>query len=189
MSRFLFAVVLAVLPVGAFAGEELRPPKKPTLVGGKVKAVDAKANTVTITRDVDGKASDVIVQLSPDVTVAVDGMKAKLEDVPVGAPHARVMGGKLDASRVTDAEWLWVAGTSEPGIFKKVGGDTLTYKPDGPAANKTPDKTLKLSPDAKAMIGGKAGKFADFKPGDKIFIRYTADGKAALIVSRGMEPK
>ena len=189
MTRFASVLVLTVLFGCVVTAEDAPKPKQQATAGGKVKAVDAKGGTITIIQRIDNKEKDLIVRFASNAKIAVDGKVATLDHVPVGAPQARVFGGKLEASQVADAEWLWVVGTSELGIFKKVSNDTLTYKPDGTPANKPPDKTLKLAPDAKPMINGKEGKFTDFKSGDKIFIRYTADGKFALIVSGGKEPK
>ncbi len=185
----VFAAVFAALLGGPLAAEDAPRPKKPAVAGGKVKAVDAKGGTVTITRSVENKDQDVIVRFAANAQIAVDGKVAKFEDVPVGAPHANVYGGKLEASQVADAEGLWVVGKTELVIFRKVSGDTLTFKPDGPPANNPPDKTAKLAADAKAMVGGKEGKLTDFKPGDRMTIRYTADGKAIHSLARTSAPK
>jgi hypothetical protein len=177
-----WAFALALVGLGGALGADDRPakaelPKGQATFEGVVKAVDIKANTITITEYAQGKKRDVVVRLVPGAKVAVDGKVARLEDVPIGAPHARVNGGKLEASQVTDAEGLWVTGTDEAGFFKKVNDGVLTYKPAGPPENKPPDKHMRLAPDVEAWVGGKLGSFGSFKPGDRINIRYTADGK------------
>jgi hypothetical protein len=199
MPRFTFTFVLAlgVLFSAALSAEDKKDEKKPSkrqaTAEGRVKSVEAKERTIILYRPYDPNSKDVIVTFSPDVTVFIDGKEGKFEDVPAGIDvTARVIGGKLDASRVIDATELIVIGKQAHGYVRKLSADSITYTPDVPPkakAEKAKDVTIKLTADVKFMIGGKEAKLADIKVGEYVGVVYTADGKAVHIVARTQSPK
>jgi hypothetical protein len=185
------ALAFVLLIGGAGPAEDKKDEKKPSqrqaTEEGRVKAADPKARTVTIYRPYDPKSKDVIVTFGPDALVFIDGKEGKFEDVPVGKEvFVRVIGGKVENSRISDATELQVGGRHAHGWVRKLTAESITYTPE--TALKEPDVTAKLAPDVRFLIGGKEVKVTDIKVGEKVGINYTADGKLVLLIARTAVP-
>jgi hypothetical protein len=80
----LVVIGLLVLAQGAFAQD--KGEKKKRGPGGKVKAIDTTANTITVTMGRKGETpQDKTYKLAKEVKVSIDGEAKALSDVTVGA--------------------------------------------------------------------------------------------------------
>src|SRR5262245_1764130 len=160
--------------------------KKPG-VQGTAKAIDAKANTITVT--LAGKkgqpGEDKTFAIAPDAKVANEGKDGKLDDVKAGAQAAlklsddgkSVVGIAVGARKPEKGDKA-VAGKAVEikAIDAKAGTITI--------AGKKADQTLKLAADAKVTLDGKDAKLADIKAG-QAFVKLSEDGQSVVALAVG----
>jgi len=169
---------LADLPIGAHVTLSLSWNGKTALgiqAGGPrgvVKAVDARANTLTMTDKI-GEATFPVVQ---GARIVLDGKPAKLADLKEDM--------EVDLRLTADAETVLKI-TAEPqlrpAVVKAVdaGANTLTV------TDKFGQLTFMVAQGAKIVIDGKAGTLADLKEGMEVGLRLSADGKTVVKLTAG----
>ena len=167
-------------------GDKPKPERtKPaTRFGGAVASVDVAARTITLATKTDSGAG-VVITLTADAKVFIDGKEAKLADVPKGSHAAFVVAGK---DGVKEASEVRVTGETFSGVVRQVDSASLTIatkteKPKG-------ERVVKPAPGSKIAIDGKEAKLADLQVGDKVTVTLTADASAALSITTGVnKPK
>ncbi|MBA4187152.1 MAG: hypothetical protein C0467_03955 [Planctomycetaceae bacterium] len=156
-------------------------PSKPTpKVAGRVAAVDAKENTITVAMKGEGGVNEKVVKLASGAKVFVDGKEAKLADVPKGSIAAFVLTGTKDGAPAEITE-VRVTGTTVVGVIKQVDTASISLE-----SEKNP-QNFKLAPGAKVTVNGKEGKASDLKAGEKVAITLSSDGNSALSVTGGIK--
>ena len=83
---FVFSITSIAIAAEEKKAEETKTAEKPKIkqVTGDVKAVDAKAKTVTVTKKMRGKAMDTVVTVDDKATIMMDKEKKALADVKAG---------------------------------------------------------------------------------------------------------
>jgi RNA polymerase sigma factor (sigma-70 family) len=166
-------------------GDKLRPegerPAKGRQFGGRVASVDANARTVTLAAKGDA-GQPMVVKLTADAKVLVDGKEARLADVPKGAPAVFTLASARDG-QPREASELIVSGPTFGGSVKQIDATTITV------GNEKTDRVLKLSPATKVTVDGKAAKLADLKTGDRVQVTLSADEATAVLIAAGDKPK
>jgi RNA polymerase sigma factor (sigma-70 family) len=162
-------------------GDKPRPdgerPAKYRQFGGRVVSVDANARTVTLAAKGDA-GQPMVVKLTADAKVLVDGKEAKLADVPKGAPAVFTLASAKDG-QPREASELVVSGPTFGGSVKQIDAGSITV------GNEKTDRVLKLSAATKVTIDGKAAKLADLKTGDRVQVTLSADETSALLIAAG----
>jgi RNA polymerase sigma factor (sigma-70 family) len=161
-------------------GEKVKPVgEKPAgKFGGKIVAVNAEANTITLaSKGLDGE--EMVVKLAADAKVFVDGKEAKLANVPTGAFAGIVFAGGKDGTKEKVASEVRVTGSTATGILKEVDASSITL-----AAEKAA-RVYKITAGTKVTVDGKDAKVADLKAGDKVTVTLTADEAAVLTIGAG----
>jgi RNA polymerase sigma factor (sigma-70 family) len=171
---------LADVPVGAHVALKLSLDQKGVVsvsaeggsVTGTVKGVDAGKNTLTLTIARKGEpAEEKTLEVPRDVSLQIDGMEARLADVPLES-LATV---RLSADRKTVTA-VGVEGPSAGGEVKAVdaANGTITL------ADKAGERTYAVAKDAHVVIDDRAGTLADLPVGAHVKARLSADQKAVL---------
>lgn len=193
---------LADVPVGSFAalvggnkeGSEItevrvstkpaegeKPAKPAGKFGGKVSAVDAAAKTISIAGK--GEAGDIVVKLTADAKITVDGKDAKLGDVVKGGFATFTLSSAKDG-QLREASEVAITGMTFGGSIKQIDTTTVTV------GNEKADRVLKLLPGGKIVVNGKEAKLADLKVGDRVMATLSSDESGAvLIVVGGKKPE
>ncbi|HJZ57135.1 MAG TPA: sigma-70 family RNA polymerase sigma factor [Gemmataceae bacterium] len=151
--------------------------KTPGKFGGKIVGVDPAARTITLMGKGEGGAKEIVVKLTPDAKVLVDGKETKLADVPKGATAAFIITPAKDGTPLQASEVV-IAGPTVVGTVKQLDATTITV------TAKT-DRVIQLLPTTKVLIGGKDAKPADIKVGDKVAVTLSTDESAAILISDG----
>jgi RNA polymerase sigma factor (sigma-70 family) len=156
-----------------------KPGAKAPKFGGKIAAVDATARTVTLT----GKGADtkILVQLSADAKVLIDGKEAKLADLPIGASAAFTLTSAKDGA-VREANEVVVVGPTFGGAVKQLDATSITI------GTEKADRVYKLLATTKVTINGKDAKAADLKVGDRVLVTLAADESGLVQITGGMKP-
>jgi RNA polymerase sigma factor (sigma-70 family) len=153
--------------------------KKPTgKFGGKVEAVDAKANTITLVFKGEGGVTEKVVKVASSAKVFIDGKEGKIADVPKGAMANFVLPGSKEGA-ATEATEVRVIGQSFVGVVKQVDASGITL--DG---EKKP-QAFTLTADTKVTVNGKDAKVTDLGAGDKVLVVLTADSASVLGITSG----
>jgi RNA polymerase sigma factor (sigma-70 family) len=152
-----------------------RPPAKRRQFGGRIESVDAAARTITLAAKGEaGKA--MVVRVTDNAAITVDGKPAKLADLKPGAPVTFNLASARDG-QPREVDEVAVAGSAFVGTIKQIDGSSLTI-----GSEKT-DRVFKVSGVGKVMLGEKEGKLADLKVGDRVAVTLTADESAAAVIT------
>ncbi|MFO0825137.1 MAG: sigma-70 family RNA polymerase sigma factor [Gemmataceae bacterium] len=191
---------LADVPVGAFAslvggnkeggdipevrvsmkGDGEKPVKPAGKFGGKVSAVDAAAKTISIAGK--GEAGDIVVKLTADAKIMVDGKAAKLGDVAKGGFATFTIVSAKDG-QAREASEVAVTGMTFGGSIKQIDSGSVTI------GNEKFDRVVKLAAGGKVMVNGKDAKVADLKVGDRVMVTLTSDESGAVLIVAGGKPE
>lgn len=155
-----------------------KPTKNPTF-GGKISAVDASAKSITFTIGKGDVLKEVVVKMTADAKIIVDGKEAKIDAIPKGA-FATFTGAQAKDGQPREASEVVVTGPSLTLPLKSVDASSITL-----VNEKTGDRTFKLLPTTKIAINGKEAKATDLKAGDKVTITLTADESGAVVITSG----
>jgi len=162
---------------GRAAGDGERPAAKQRQFAGKVAEVDATARTITLAaRGEEGKP--MVVKVTADAKISVDGKDAKLADVAKGATVTLGLSSAKDG-QMREVNEVAVAGPTFAGSVKRIDATTITI------GNERTDRVLKLAEGGTVMIGEKAGKLSDLKVGDRVTVTMTSDESAAVKIAAG----
>ncbi|MCI0379857.1 MAG: hypothetical protein L0215_19930, partial [Gemmataceae bacterium] len=141
--------------------------KKAPTVTGKLEAVDAAANTVTLstTRRPEGK-TEKTYSLAKDVKVMRDRKEAKLADLKKGSQATLTL--TADQKTVVSIN---IASPTIAAPLKSADAakNTITVIVGGGRAEKQ-DKTYQVAKDVKVTIDGKDAQLADLKAGAMLTI-------------------
>jgi RNA polymerase sigma factor (sigma-70 family) len=158
-----------------------KPGVKVAKTAGLVASVDAKENTITIAVKGDSGVVEKLFKVAPDAKVFIDGADAKLAGVPKNATAALLIAGGKEGALPTATE-VRVSGPTFTGVVAKVEADTVAFEGEKP-------RSVKLAPNGKVVIDGKAAKLADVKPGDKLTVTLASDAeKGAILIVGGTRP-
>jgi carbon monoxide dehydrogenase subunit G len=190
---------LADVPVGSFAslvggnkeaaditevrvntkGEPEKPVKPVGKFGGKVSAVDAAAGTISIA----GKGgNDIVVKMTSDAKVTVDGKAAKLGEVAKGGFATFTLASAKDG-QAREASEVAVTGMTFGGSIKQIDSGSVTI------GNEKFDRVVKLAAGGKVMANGKEAELADLKVGDRVMVTLTSDESGAVLIVVGAKPE
>lgn len=153
-------------------------PGKVAKFGGKVASVNAKENTLSIIVKGEGGLAEVVVKVTPDAKVFIDGEKAQLADVPKNS-SATLLLAERSKDKPLIATEVRISGSSITALIKEVDATSITL-----ASEKKP-RTITLAARGEVIIDGKKAKLADLKPGDKVTVTLTADESAAMSIVAG----
>jgi predicted RNA-binding protein with TRAM domain len=156
-----------------------KPGAKPRLFGGKIMAVDAAAGTITLAPKGEG-GKEMVVRVTADAKITVDGKEVKLADVPKGVAVTFALASAKDG-QLREVNEVTVAGPTFNGVVKQIDSATVTI------GNEKNDRVLKLAAAGKVMIGEKGGKLADLKVGDRVSVTMTSDESAAALIVVGVK--
>jgi RNA polymerase sigma factor (sigma-70 family) len=155
---------------------------------GKITNVIPADRAIAVLRKKDNGTFEEYVRLTPDAKIIVDGKPADLKDVPKESIGSYLLKpGAKDGEQPQIAE-LHVTGATLTGAVVKVEGDMLTIDPAS-KEGKLPPQAVQVPTGAKVFTGKDpttkdgSGKLTDLKPGDKVSVILTADGKGALQVN------
>jgi ribosomal 50S subunit-recycling heat shock protein len=152
-------------------------PKKVPKFAGKVSSVDAAAKTVALVTK--GEAgNEIVVKLTDDAKVLIDGKDAKVGDIAKGAMVTFTLIPGKDGQPRTANEVV-VSGNLFGGSIKSIDAGGVTV------ANEKAERSLKLAPAGKVVVNGKDAKLADLKAGDRVMVTLTADDSAAMLIEVG----
>lgn len=155
-----------------------KPVKNPKFTG-KVASVDAQARTVTLTFKGEGGGKEIVVKLTADAKITIDGKDAKVGDIQKGVVATFNLVSAKDG-QPREANEVTVAGVTFGGSVKQIDAGTITV------GSEKADRVFKLLPTTKVTINGKDAKVADLKAGDRVMVTVAADESGAtLIVSGG----
>jgi len=163
-------------------GEKPTKPAKPAIkAGGRVGAVDAKENTITLLTKGEGGLVEKVMKVPAGAKVFIDDKEAKLTDVPKGSVASFLAGAPKDGKpdEITEVR---VTGANVGGVIKQVDATSLSLE-----SEKNP-QTLKLTADTKVTVAGKDAKIGDLKAGEKVAIILSADGASVLSLAGGFKP-
>src|SRR5207302_144423 len=147
---------------------------------GIVASVDGAGKTITLATK--GEQAGMVVHLSSDAIVTVDGKDAKLGDVAKGMNVTLVITALKDG-QPSETSAVIVAGQSFDGTVKALDNDTITI------GNPKFEKTVRLAPAGKVTIDGKEAKLSDLKGGDQVRVTLTADNSASIVIAAGKVDK
>jgi RNA polymerase sigma factor (sigma-70 family) len=175
---------LADLPIGAVATLRLSLDQQAVVAivaegprtEGVLKAVDAGKNslTVTVTVTKGEPGVDQVISVAKDAEVYIDGVAAKLADLPTDAHIAVQLSADQKAAVAIRAEG--------PHIFGVVKGNAATDSIT--VGNKEGDQTFTVAKNARVVIEEtKEGKLTDLIDGTVISGKLSADKKEVLHIS------
>ena len=165
------------ITTGKVADGEKPGAGKPRPFGGRVAEVDATARTITLAAKNEG-GKGLVVKVTADAKISVDGKDAKLADVAKGATVTLGLSSAKDG-QMREVNEVAVAGPTFAGSVKRIDATTITI------GNERTDRVLKLAEGGTVMIGEKAGKLSDLKVGDRVTVTMTSDESAAVKIAAG----
>jgi RNA polymerase sigma factor (sigma-70 family) len=146
----------------------------PLVISGLVKAVDAQEATLTVSR----KEGEIILRVTRDAKITIDGKPGDLAGVPRGANVTlREFADPRTARNVlAEGRWFW-------GVLKAVdvANNTVTF--DAKGAADVAGKTFRVLPDASVAIDGQPGKLSDVPPGSFVNVTLTVDQQVVRSVA------
>jgi RNA polymerase sigma factor (sigma-70 family) len=155
-----------------------KPANKPLRFGGKVASVDAAARTLTLAAKGEG-GKEMLVKLTPDAKVTIDGKDAKIDDLKPGMTASFNLVSAKDG-QLREANEVVVAGPTFGGTVKQIDATTVTI------GNEKFGRVLKLAPGGKVTVNGKKdAKLSDLKAGDRVTVTMTSDESAAVLIVAG----
>jgi ribosomal 50S subunit-recycling heat shock protein len=163
-----------------------KPGAKPAgRFGAKVVAVDAANRLITLDTKTDS-GIEVVVRLTADGKVTVDGKEARLADLPKGATvtFTRAPGKEGQPREVSE---VVATGETFAAVVRQADGQSVTVAAKIDKAKD--ERVVKLATAGKVTIDGKPAKLADLNPGDKVTITLTTDGSAALAITSAAKDK
>jgi RNA polymerase sigma factor (sigma-70 family) len=173
------AVAISAGRPGADREKPDKPAKAAAKFGGKVSSVDPAARTINLAAK--GEAGkEIVVRLTADAKVLIDGKEAKLSDVPKGAMAQFTIASAKDG-QPREASAVLIAGPTFGGAVKQIDRSEITI------GNEKADRVLKLLPTTKVVIGGKDAKVADLKVGDRVNVTLSSDETAAVLITGGVK--
>jgi ferric-dicitrate binding protein FerR (iron transport regulator)/Cu/Ag efflux protein CusF len=187
-------VVFATLDEGKTTVKGLRA--EGGSAGGEVKAIDAKARTITIAGKAKKEGNPPEPQtfgVTPDAKIVIDGKPATLADVKTGAVAALRL--SLDGkSAVSVLQGVKGKEGGEKGKAKVINGEIKAVDASNNSVTivlgkEAGEKTFKLGADAIVMIDGKPGKLADVKTGSRGTLKLSDDEKTVMGLSVGQKMK
>jgi hypothetical protein len=165
-------------------------------LNGRVKAIDAAKNTLTLViRPERGEPEERVLDIAPDAMVLLDDgrgrrlslKEGKLADVPVGA--AAML--KLAPNQITVMQ-LRAQGPSVPGMIKAIdlANSTITIATRVSREDPPEEKSYPVAKDATIVIDGEQAKLDAIKVADDgpfAMLRLSLDQKTvqAITVGRG----
>jgi hypothetical protein len=158
------------------AGDKSTKPVAPGNIGGKVAAVDAATRTITLTTK---GGTEVIIKLTADAKVTVDGKETKLAELPKGV-FATLALVPTKGGPPREARAVIIAGATFGAVVKEVGASSLTV-----SHPKIGEKTVKIVSSSKVVINGKEAKASDLKAGDRVDVTLSSDESAAVLITSG----
>jgi hypothetical protein len=147
-------------------------------VAGKLEAVDADKNTITIsifTRST-GVSADHLYTLAKDAKILQDGKETKLKDLKKGGRTTLVL--SADEKSVMSVS---VVGATSQAPLKSVDADKNTITIVAETRQGKVDKTFQVAKDAKIMVEGKAVKLGDLKKDTTVVLTFSADEANTVI--------
>jgi hypothetical protein len=163
-------LVITALPVRA-AGQV------PT-VAGKIKAIDVKANTITLS-SLRGGGADQTFTLGENVSVRVDGKPGKVSDLAVGNSVLLVLEQRSKTVRaITVGSYREVAIVSPPGVIRTLEGDKLTVQVNVRGGDGQ-EETYTVGDTVRVFVDNKPAKLASLKKG--MYVRLAKNEKGGLI--------
>jgi RNA polymerase sigma factor (sigma-70 family) len=163
---------------GGFKPDGEKPDKTKTApkLGGKVASVDAKERTITLTTK--GDAAGMVVKVTADAKVTIDGKDAKLADVAKGMSVTFTIASAKDG-QPREASEVIATGPTFAGLIRQIDAAAITV------GTEKADRTFKLTSASKVVINGKDAKLADLKAGDKVAVTLSADESTAMSIVMG----
>lgn len=167
---------------GSKSGEGDKPggekPIKNPKFAGKVASVDAAARTVTLMFKGEGGGKEIVVKLTADAKITVDGKDAKIDDIKKGVV---VMFNLVSAKdgQPREANEVVVAGVTFGGSIKQISASDITV------GTEKVDRVFKLLSTTKVTLNGKDAKASDLKTGDKVTVTLAADESGAATIVGG----
>jgi RNA polymerase sigma factor (sigma-70 family) len=152
---------------------------KPAKFGGKVAAVDAAARTITLGPKGEG-GKEMVVKITADAKITVDGKDAKIADIPKGVTATFNLASAKDG-QLREVNEVTVAGPTFFGTVKQIDATSITV------GTEKSDRVFKLATVGKVMIGEKEGKVADLKVGDRVSVTLSSDESAAVLIVGGVK--
>jgi RNA polymerase sigma factor (sigma-70 family) len=170
------------------------PEKKIPEVHGKLTAVDAEKNTVTLEVTIKTKTGEVSTEktafpLAADATITAHGKPVKLGDLKIGEPAiARLSEDKKSIVNLVVAPEVKKVQPEVHGTLSAIAvmGNTVTIEIT--VKTKTGEvstEKLTLAPDAAITLNGKPVKVGDLKPGEQAVAKLTEDKKSVVALAVG----
>jgi RNA polymerase sigma factor (sigma-70 family) len=150
--------------------------------GSEVKAVDAERNTITYHDKAMAEVAGKTFTVAKDLEIVIDGKRAKLADLPVGAfVNVTLSVDRQTALQVTaQGPQLGDCGGSLVTAVDPVG-NTLTF--DSKAGADVAGKTFTVATEAWIMIDGQRGKLAELPAGSYVNVRLSVDRRMVVGVT------
>jgi Cu/Ag efflux protein CusF len=134
---------------------------------GTIKSVDIKRHEVVMK----GLVKDSLYELKKDAWIAIDGVKAKLEDFKEG--DRAVVSYVTSGERMIASE---VRGLRNAQEAKGTVKGTFAEKRELTLKGVVKDSTYELNKDATIVINGKASQLTDLREGDEVMVTYVERG-------------
>jgi RNA polymerase sigma factor (sigma-70 family) len=145
---------------------------------GIVKKFDAKVGTITIQSLRDGDTGEKTLNLAgKDVKVTSNVERAAtLEDIREGVRVALILNDNNDVAGIRIEVPMAAAFLLKADPADK----TVTIR-----VERLGEKTLKVAPDARITVGGKAAGLADLQPEQRVLVQLTPDKQTVVAVQAG----
>lgn len=160
------------------AGDGGEKPVKNPKFSGKVGSVDAQARTVTLVAKGEGGTKEIVIKLTADAKITIDGKDAKVGDIQKGAIATFNLVAAKDG-QPREANEVTIAGVTFGGSVKQIDASTITV------GTEKSDRVFKLLPTTKVTVNGKDAKVADLKTGDRVMVTVAADESGATLIVSG----
>lgn len=134
---------------------------------GTIKTIDVKRNEVVMK----GLVKDSLYELKNDAWIAIDGVKAKIEDFKEG--DKAVISYVASGDRMIASEIRGLRTAQE--TKGKVKG-TFAEKREVTLKGIVKDSTYELAKDATVVVNGKASQLTDLREDDEVMVTYVQRG-------------